>query len=62
MGSATSGADCMEEFWRFALELAHEAGKAILPNSHVPIAIENNDNSGFEPVTVADRESEARMR
>jgi myo-inositol-1(or 4)-monophosphatase len=52
----------MEEFWRFALELAHEAGKAILPNFRVPVAIENKDNSGFDPVTVADRESEARMR
>jgi histidinol phosphatase-like enzyme (inositol monophosphatase family) len=51
-----------EEYWNFALELAHASAQAILPHFRRLTEVENKDHLDFDPVTVADRAGEARMR
>jgi histidinol phosphatase-like enzyme (inositol monophosphatase family) len=42
--------------------LAEAAGAVILPHFRALAGVDNKDESGFDPVTVADRAAEARMR
>lgn len=42
--------------------LADAAGAAILPHFRQPLGTDNKSATGFDPVTVADRESEQAMR
>lgn len=52
----------LAEFSRFALTLARESAKAILPYFRVPLRVEDKGDVDFDPVTAADRAGEARMR
>jgi histidinol-phosphatase len=46
----------------FLDELADAASQAIMPHFRARTAVENKAGSGFDPVTVADRDAEAAMR
>ena len=46
----------------FLDRLADAAGAAILPHFRTPFAVENKAATGFDPVTIADRNAEAAMR
>ncbi|HHI82388.1 MAG TPA: inositol monophosphatase family protein [Rhizobiales bacterium] len=55
--------DCdLAKLTEFALLLATAAEKEILPRFRTPSAIDNKLESGFDPVTEADREAEKVMR
>jgi histidinol phosphatase-like enzyme (inositol monophosphatase family) len=46
----------------FAHELADRSGAAILPHFRTALAVANKETAGFDPVTIADRDSETVMR
>jgi len=49
-----------EEYTAFACHLADLAGRTILPYFRVHLAVENKTTgSGYDPVTLADRDSRA---
>ncbi len=52
----------MEVLRDAALEMASAAGNAILPHFRRALAIENKAETGFDPVTEADRAAEAAIR
>jgi myo-inositol-1(or 4)-monophosphatase len=57
------GAGDVEEYARFALELAERAGRATLPHFRAEVAIHDKGTRGrFDPVTEADREAERIIR
>lgn len=57
------GAGELEEYLRFALEVAESAGKATLPHFRSELVVENKRADGrFDPVTRADREAEQLIR
>lgn len=47
---------------QFAEQLADASAKAILPHFRSAMAVSNKSESGFDPVTVADREAERVIR
>jgi histidinol phosphatase-like enzyme (inositol monophosphatase family) len=51
-----------EEFVAFANQLADAAGDVIKPYFRAKNAIENKQDGGFDPVTIADKEAETAMR
>jgi myo-inositol-1(or 4)-monophosphatase len=51
-----------DELAVFARKLADAAGDAILPHFRTPAAVDNKAQSGFDPVTIADRGGETAMR
>jgi myo-inositol-1(or 4)-monophosphatase len=53
----------LEEYMRFALQVAEQAGAATLPFFRADVAIENKRDDGrFDPVTEADRAAEKVFR
>lgn len=46
----------------FAGELADVSARVILPHFRQQLAIDNKEDGGFDPVTIADRDAEAAMR
>lgn len=52
----------ISHFLAFADQLADAARAAILPHFRAGVACDNKSADGFDPVTVADRASEAAMR
>ena len=46
----------------FLDRLADAAGAAILPHFRADLTVDNKENGGFDPVTVADRAGESAMR
>jgi len=51
-----------EELTAFANQLADAAGDVIMPYFRAKNAIENKQDGGFDPVTIADKEAETAMR
>lgn len=51
-----------EPDFAFLNELADLAGKTVMPLFRAPIAIENKEKDGFDPVTDADKDAERHMR
>ncbi len=50
------------EYTNFACHLVEIAGRAILPHFRAAIAVENKQQGGYDPVTIADRAAEQAMR
>ena len=52
----------MDHLRNAALEMAAAAGEAILPHFRSALSVENKAETGFDPVTEADRAAEAAIR
>lgn len=57
-----TGVLALDEVTAFAVAIAEEAGRAILPHFRVALDVENKDLGGYDPVTVADRAAESVIR
>ena len=63
MAAMTASPDDIARLTRFAEELAREAGVIALSHFRSQHAVDNKkDDGGFDPVTIADRAIEARLR
>jgi myo-inositol-1(or 4)-monophosphatase len=61
-GHAVSESLALDEVAAFAVSIAEEAGRAILPHFRAAIDVENKARTGYDPVTVADRAAETAIR
>ncbi|GMU73715.1 MAG: inositol monophosphatase family protein [Burkholderiales bacterium] len=51
-----------DDYLEFAYRTVVDAGAATLPHFRVPIAVDDKGDTGYDPVTAADRDAEAVIR